>query len=157
MRLGMLLRHSGGPIDLGPVLEAERLGYHSVWSGESYGTDAVTPVAWVLSRTTKIKAGTIIMQMSARTPACAGMTAMTLQMLSGNRFLLGVGPSGPQVIEGWHGQPFGKPMTRTREYVEIVRRILKREAPLEFAGEMYRIPYDGPDATGLGKIGRAHV
>jgi len=151
MRLGMLLRYSGGPINLEAVLEAERLGYHSVWSGESYGTDAVTPTAWVLARTTKIKAGTSIMQMPARTPACAGMTAMTLQMLSGNRFLMGVGPSGPQVVEGWHGEPFGKPMTRTREYVEIVRRILKREAPLEFDGEMYQVPYKGPGATGLGK------
>src|SRR3546814_3834557 len=126
MRLGMLLRHSGGPIDLCPVLEAERLGYQSVWSGESYGTDAVTPVAWVLSRTTKIKAGTSIMQMSARTPACAGMTAMTLQMLSGNRFLLGVGPSGPQVIEGWHGPPFGKPMTRSEEPTSELQSLMRK-------------------------------
>ena len=153
MKLGMLLRYSGAPGDLKmeEVLEAERLGYESVWSGESYGTDAVTPTAWVLARTTRIKAGTSIMQMPARTPACAAMTAMTLQALSGNRFLLGIGPSGPQVVEGWHGVPFGKPLARTREYIEIVRKILKREAPLEHDGAMYQIPYKGPGATGLGK------
>jgi F420-dependent oxidoreductase-like protein len=153
MRLGMLLRYSGAPnsFKMDEILEAERLGYHSVWGGESYGTDSVTPVTWALANTTKIKAGTSIMQMSARTPACAAMTTMTLQALSGGRFLLGVGPSGPQVIEGWHGLPYGKPMTRTREYIEIVRKILAREAPLEHDGEMYQIPYRGPGATGLGK------
>ena len=153
MKLGMLLRYSGAPGDLKmeEVLEAERLGYESVWSGESYGTDAVTPTAWVLARTTRIKAGTSIMQMPARTPACAAMTAMTLQALSGNRFLLGIGPSGPQVVEGWHGVPFGKPLTRTREYIAIVRQILKREAPLEHQGDQYQIPNTGPGSTGLGK------
>ena len=152
MRLGMLLRTSSGldNFSVDTVLEAERLGYHSVWGGESYGTDAVTPIAWVLARTTKIKAGTSIMQMSARTPACAAMTTMTLHALSNGRFLLGIGPSGPQVIEGWHGLPYGKPLTRTREYIEIVRKILAREAPLEHQGEMYQIPYRGPGATGLG-------
>jgi F420-dependent oxidoreductase-like protein len=149
----MLLRYSGAPtgLELQEVLEAERLGYDSVWSGEAYGTDAVTPVAWVLGRTTRIKAGTGIMQIQARTPACCAMTAMTLQALSNNRFLLGVGTSGPQVIEGWHGVPFDKPMTRLREYIEIVRNILKREAPLEHHGEIYQIPYTGAGATGLGK------
>ena len=153
MRLGMLLRYSGAPngFKLDELLEAERLGYHSVWGGESYGTDAVTPIAWALANTTKIKAGTSIMQMSARTPACAAMTTLTLQALSGNRFLLGIGPSGPQVIEGWHGLPYGKPLTRTKEYIEIVRKILAREGPLEHDGEMYQIPYRGPDASGLGK------
>src|SRR5262245_35547259 len=115
MRLGMLLHYSGAPdgLRLQEVLEAERLGYHSVWSGEAYGTDAVTPTAWVLARTTRIKAGSGILQMQARTPACAAMTAMTLQALSNNRYLLGVGSSGPQVIEGWHGAPFTKPIART--------------------------------------------
>src|SRR5215468_5485403 len=153
MRLGILLRYAGlagGPA-MDHVLEAERLGYHSVWCGESYGTDAVTPIAWVLARTKTIKAGTGIMQMSARTPACAAMTAATLQAMSNNRFLLGIGPSGPQVIEGWHGMPYGKPLTRTREYIEIVRKIFAREAPLQHRGEHYQIPYAGPDATGLGK------
>jgi F420-dependent oxidoreductase-like protein len=133
------------------VLEAERLGYSSVWAGEAYGTDAVTPIAWVLARTTKIKAGTGIMQMSARTPACAAMTAATLQAMSNNRFLLGIGPSGPQVIEGWHGMPYGKPLTRTKEYIDIVRKVFAREAPLQHRGEHYQIPYAGPDASGLGK------
>src|SRR5215475_8352453 len=153
MRLGLLLRYAGEPggprMDL--VLEAERLGYASVWSSEAYGTDAVTPAAWVLARTTRIKVGTGIMQIPARTPACAAMTAASLQAMSNDRFLFGIGPSGPQVVEGWHGVPYGKPLTRTREYVAILRKILAREAPLEYEGELYRIPYRGPDATGLGK------
>ncbi len=153
MRLGLLLRYAGeaGGPRMDVVLEAERLGYTSVWAGESYGTDAVTPIAWVLARTTRIKAGTGIMQMSARTPACAAMTAATLQAMSNNRFLLGVGPSGPQVIEGWHGVPYGKPLTRTKEYIEIVRKVFAREAPLQHRGEHYQIPYAGADASGLGK------
>ena len=104
--------HAG--IDMEHVLEAERLGFDAVWAGEAYGTDAVSPVAWVLARTSRIKAGTSIMQMPARTPACAAMTAMTLQALSGNRFLCGIGPSGPQVVEGWHGVRFGKPLDFSR-------------------------------------------
>jgi F420-dependent oxidoreductase-like protein len=139
------------------VREAERLGYEAVWCGEAYGTDAVSPVAWVLAQTATIKAGTSILQMPARTPACAAMTAMTLQALSGNRFLCGIGPSGPQVVEGWHGVPYGKPLARTREYIAIIRRILERKAPLEFAGEHYQIPYNGPGATGLGKPLRSIV
>jgi F420-dependent oxidoreductase-like protein len=153
MRLGMTLNMFGPAptLELDLALEAERLGYDQVWCGEAYGSDAVTPVAWVLARTTRIKAGTGIMQMPARTPACAAMTAMTLQRLSGNRFLCGVGPSGPQVIEGWHGVPFGKPLGRTREYIEIIRKIIAREVPLTHEGEHYQIPYRGPGATGLGK------
>src|SRR5438067_2166758 len=141
--------HAGIDIDL--VLEAERLGFDSVWAGEAWGTDAVSPVAWALARTTRLKAGTSIMQMPARTPAMAAMTAMTLQALSGGRFLCGIGPSGPQVIEGWHGVPFGKPLLRTREYIAIIRQILERKAPLEHHGEHYDIPYNGPGASGLGK------
>ena len=141
--------HAG--IDMDLVLEAERLGFDAVWAGEAYGTDAVSPVAWVLARTSRIKAGTSIMQMPARTPACAAMTAMTLQALSGNRFLCGIGPSGPQVVEGWHGVPFGKPLARTREYVAIIRQVLERKGPLEHHGEHYDIPYTGPGSTGLGK------
>ncbi len=152
MKLAMTLRVSATVgIDMELVHEAERLGYDAVWCGEAYGTDAVSPVAWVLAQTSKIKAGTAIMQMAARTPACAAMTAMTLQALSGNRFLCGIGPSGPQVVEGWHGVPFGKPLTRTREYIAIIRQVLERKAPLQFDGEHYRIPYRGPGATGLGK------
>jgi F420-dependent oxidoreductase-like protein len=128
-----------------------------VWCGEAYGTDAVSPVAWVLAQTTTIKAGTSILQMPARTPACAAMTAMTLQALSGNRFLCGIGPSGPQVVEGWHGVAYGKPLKRTREYIAIIRQILERKGPLEFSGEHYQIPYRGPGASGLGKPLRSIV
>jgi F420-dependent oxidoreductase-like protein len=152
MKLAITLRvHPASGIDMEAVWEAERLGYEAAWCGEAYGTDAVSPVAWVLAQTKKIKAGTSIMQMPARTPACAAMTAMTLQALSGNRFLCGIGPSGPQVVEGWHGVPFGKPLRRTREYIAIIRQILERKAPLEFNGEHYQIPYAGPGAAGLGK------
>src|ERR1700730_13597431 len=153
MRLGMLLKYSGAPnsLALEQVLEAERLGYDSVWSGEAYGTDAVTPTAWILARTTRIRAGTGIMQMRPRPPACTAMTALTLQALSNNRFLLGIGASGPQVVEGWHSVPFGKPMAAAREYTEIRGKILSREAPLEHDGELDQIPYKGAGAPGLGK------
>lgn len=159
MRLAIALKVSPeqGGIDMGLVWEAERLGFDAVWAGEAYGTDAVTPVAWVLARTNRIKAGTGIMQMPARTPACAAMTAMTLQALSGNRFLCGVGPSGPQVVEGWHGVPFGKPLTRTREYIAIIRQVLERKGPLEYHGEHYDIPYTGPGRSGLAKPLRSIV
>lgn len=153
MQLGITVDMSGPhpKLDMERILEAERLGFSQAWTGEAYSTDAVSPIAWILARTTKIKAGTGIMQMSARTPACAAMTVLSLQALSGNRFLCGIGPSGPQVIEGWHGVPFGKPMQRTREYIAIIKQVLAREKPLQFQGEHYRIPYDGPDASGLGR------
>ncbi len=157
MQLGITVDMSGPApkLDMERVLEAERLGFSQVWTGEAYGTDAVTPVTWILARTTKIKAGTGIMQIPARTPACAAMTVMTLQILSNNRFLCGLGVSGAQVVEGWHGVRFGKPMTRTKEYIAIIRTILERKAPLEFHGEEYVIPYAGPDATGLGRALRS--
>jgi F420-dependent oxidoreductase-like protein len=153
MKLALTLSYSGArmSLDMERVGEAERLGFDSVWSAESYGSDAVTPAAWIAARTTRIHVGTGIMQMGGRTPAVTAMTAMTLDALSGGRFRLGLGVSNPQVVEGWHGQPFGKPLARTREYVEIVRRIFRREKPLEFRGEYYQIPYTGPDAAGLGK------
>ena len=153
MKLGILLRTSGtNPTpDMNLILEAERLGYDSAWTGESYGGDAVVPIAWMLARTTRIKGGTGIMQMPARTPACAAMTAMSLQALSGGRFLCGIGPSGPQVVEGWHGEPYGKPLARTREYISIIRKVFARGEPLEHQGEHYQIPYTGPGSTGLGK------
>jgi F420-dependent oxidoreductase-like protein len=153
MRLALALNYSGASValDVDKVLEAERLGYSSVWTAEAYGSDAVTPAAWIAARTTRIHVGTGIMQIPARTPAMTAMTAMTLDALSGGRFRLGLGVSGPQVVEGWHGQAFGKPLAKTREYVEIVRAILRREKPLEFRGEYYQIPYAGADATGLGK------
>jgi F420-dependent oxidoreductase-like protein len=139
------------PLDLIALAqEAERLGYDSAWAAEAWGTDAVTVLSWLAATTTKIKVGSAIMQIPARTPANTAMTAATLDLLSGGRFLLGLGTSGPQVVEGWHGRPWGKPLTRTREYVQIVRAILRREA-LEFHGEEYDVPYAGDGATGLGK------
>lgn len=153
MKLGMVFGYSGAevrlPMDL--ILEAESLGFDSVWSAEAWGSDAVTPVAWVLAQTKKIKAGTAIMQMAARTPSMVAMTTMTLDQLSGGRFIPGIGPSGPQVIEGWYGEPYGKPLGRTREYISIMRKIFRREAPLTHKGEHYQIPYTGPGAMGLGK------
>jgi F420-dependent oxidoreductase-like protein len=153
MQLGITVDMTGArpQLDMERVLEAERLGFAEVWAGEAYGTDAVTPVTWILARTARIEVGTGIMQIHARAPAMAAMTAISLQHLSGNRFLCGVGVSGPQVVEGWHGVPYGKPLLRTKEYITIMRRILERSAPLEFHGECYDIPYKGADATGLGK------
>jgi alkanesulfonate monooxygenase SsuD/methylene tetrahydromethanopterin reductase-like flavin-dependent oxidoreductase (luciferase family) len=146
MRLGLGLGYSGArvQVDVQAVQDAERLGYTSVWTAESYGSDAVVPLAWVGALTYRIQLGTAILQMAARTPAMTAMTAMTLDALSGGRALLGLGVSGPQVVEGWHGQPFGKPLGRTREYVAIVRAILARKEPLEHSGEHYQIPYRGP-------------
>ncbi len=130
--------------------EAERLGYDSAWAAEAWGTDAVSVLAWLAAMTTDIKIGSAILQMPARTPANTAMTAATLDLLSGGRFLLGLGTSGPQVVEGWHGEPWGKPLPKTREYVEIVRAVLRRDV-LEHHGEHYDIPYSDDDATGLGK------
>ena len=138
-------------IDIDKIKRAEELGFDSAWTAEAYGNDAVTTATWVLAQTTKLKVGTSIMQMPARQPAMAAMTAMTLDHLSGGRFILGLGPSGPQVVEGWYGVPYGKPLTRTREYISIIRQIMAREAPLEFKGEHYTIPVTGPGTTGLGK------
>jgi len=138
-------------IDIDHIRRAEALGFDSAWTAEAYGNDAVTTATWVLAQTTKMKVGTSIMQMPARQPAMAAMTAMTLDHLSGGRFILGLGPSGPQVVEGWYGIPYGKPLTRTREYIQIIRQILAREAPLEFKGEIYTVPVTGPGTTGLGK------
>ena len=153
MRLGLMLGYAAGkyelPLEL--VREADRLGVHAVWTAEAYGSDAVTPLAWLGAHTERIKLGTAIMQMPGRTPANAAMTAMTFNQLSGGRFLMGLGLSGPQVVEGWHGVSYAQPLARTREYVEIVRRIFAREAPLAFEGRHYQIPYRGDDATGLGK------
>ena len=132
------------------ALEAVRLGYDSAWAAEAWGTDAATVLAWLAATTTKLKVGSAIFQMPARTPAATAMTAATLDLMSGGRFLLGLGLSGPQVVEGWHGQPWGKPLTKTREYVEMVRAVLRREV-LEHDGVHYQVPYAGPNATGLGK------
>jgi F420-dependent oxidoreductase-like protein len=153
MKLGIVLPYSGGDMAAAveTALEAERFGFDSVWTSEAYGTDAVAPAAWVAARTQRIKIGTAILQMPARTPAMAAMTAMTLDALSGGRFILGIGPSGPQVVEGWHGVAYGKPLERTREYIDIIRKILARKEPLTHDGAHYQIPYHGPDASGLAK------
>lgn len=137
------------PLEL--VQEADRLGVYALWTAEAYGSDAISPLAWLGALTSRIKLGTAIMQMPGRTPANAAMTAMTLQQISNGRFLMGLGLSGPQVVEGWHGQSYAKPLTRTREYVAIVRAIFQREERLSFEGQLYTLPYNGPDATGLGK------
>src|SRR5205823_537928 len=130
--------------------EAERLGFDSAWAAEAWGTDAVTVLAWVAAATEKLRIGSAIMQIPGRTPANAAMTAMTLDLMSGGRFLMGLGTSGPQVVEGWHGEPWGKPLEKTREYVEIVRSVWRRET-VEHEGEHYSIPYRGDGSTGLGK------
>jgi F420-dependent oxidoreductase-like protein len=153
MKLGLIAGYSGAqmglPMEL--ILGAEAAGFDSIWTGEAYGSDVITPLAWIGALTKKIKLGAGIMQMPGRSPAMTAMTAMTLDALSGGRFILGVGPSGPQVAEGWHGMPYGKPLQRTREYVEIVKMILAREKPVELHGKEFDVPYTGPGSTGLGK------
>src|SRR5215470_13983773 len=153
MRFGLNVGYSGARMALNMELikEADRLGFDSVWTAEAYGSDAITPLAWIAAQTKRLKLGSGIMQMAARTPAMAAMTAMTLDHLSGGRFLMGIGASGPQVVEGWHGVPYGKPLKRTREFIEILHAIWAREKPLVHRGEHYQIPYAGSDATGLGK------
>jgi F420-dependent oxidoreductase-like protein len=151
MRLGLMLGYwmmgPEDPIDL--VREAEALGYDSVWTAEAYGSDAFSPLCWMGARTSRIKLGTGIMQISGRTPANVAMTAATIDHLSGGRLILGVGVSGPQVVEGWYGQPFNKPLGRTREFIQLVRQMLRREGPVTFDGEHYQLPLQG--GTGLGK------
>jgi len=153
MKLGIIAGYSPAtmniPMDL--IHEAEGLGFSSVWTAEAWGSDAVSPAAWILAQTTKINVGTAIMQMPGRTPAMTAMTAMTLYSLSGGRFILGLGPSGPQVVEGWHGVAYGRPLTRTKEYISIIRTILERKEKLEHEGFHYQIPFRGEGASGLGK------
>jgi F420-dependent oxidoreductase-like protein len=141
LQLGYWTTGPQDPIDL--VLEAERLGYDSVWTAEAYGSDCFSPLCWIGARTSSIKLGTAVMQLSARTPACAAMTAMTIDHLSGGRLILGIGVSGPQVVEGWYGQPFPRPLERTREWVALFRRMIAREQPVEFHGRHYDLPLQG--------------
>ncbi|MFQ5809150.1 MAG: LLM class flavin-dependent oxidoreductase, partial [Armatimonadota bacterium] len=143
MKLGLMTGYwsSGRPADIEEsIAEAERLGFDSIWTGEAYGSDCLTPTAWWGAATKRLRLGAIA-QISARTPAATAMAAMTLDHLSAGRFILGLGASGPQVVEGWYGQPYPRPLERTREYVEIVRAIIAREQPVEFAGRHYQIPY----------------
>jgi F420-dependent oxidoreductase-like protein len=153
VKLGLIVGYwssSGPPADApDQIAAAEDLGFDSIWTSEAYGSDCFTPLAWWGSQTERIKLGTAITQISARTPASTAMTAITLDHLSGGRVILGLGVSGPQVVEGWYGQDYAKPLARTREYVEIVRRIIRRDDPVEFVGEHYAMPLQG--GTGLGK------
>jgi F420-dependent oxidoreductase-like protein len=151
LNLSMMHWDSGAEPNLGLAQEAERLGFSAVWTEEAYGSDAVVPLAWVAARTSTIDIGSAIWQIPARSPAMTAMTAATLDKLSQGRLRLGLGASGPQVVEGWHGQPYGKPLRKTREYVDIVRQIIARERAVSFDGADYQLPYGGEDATGLGK------
>jgi F420-dependent oxidoreductase-like protein len=154
MKLGLHLGYSGAhlalPVDL--VRRAEALGYDSVWTAEAYGSDAVTPLAFLAGKTERIKLGTAIMQLAARTPANAAMSAATVDALAGGgRFIVGLGVSGPQIVEGWYGQPWGKPYWRIKDYVAIMRKVFRREVPVQHAGREIALPYTGPGAVGLGK------
>ncbi len=152
LKLGLSMGYwAGGPPPgmAETMLEAERLGYDSVWTAEAYGSDALMPLAWYGAATERIRLGSAIVQISARTPAATAMAAMTLDHLSGGRLILGLGVSGPQVVEGWYGQPFAKPLARTREYIGILRDIWARQGPVTNDGPHYPLPL--PDGTGLGK------
>jgi F420-dependent oxidoreductase-like protein len=152
LKLGLQVGYWGGGPPPGmpdTIVEAEKLGFDSVWTAEAYGSDCLTPLAWWGSATSKIRLGTALVQVSARTPAATAMAAVTMDHLSGGRFVLGLGVSGPQVVEGWYGQPFAKPLARTREYIGIMRDIWRREGPVTADGPHYPLPF--PDGTGLGK------
>lgn len=154
MKLGLQLGYWGAgpnPHTVEMVQEAERLGYDAVFTAEAWGSDCFTPLAWIGARTSRIRLGTGVVQISARTPAATAMAAMTLDHLSGGRVILGLGVSGPQVVEGWYGQPFGRPLARTREYVSIIRKILARREAVTHDGEHYPLPYQGEGSWGLGK------
>ncbi|MHC3474050.1 LLM class F420-dependent oxidoreductase [Streptomyces sp. 7R007] len=155
MRLGLALGYWGrgpSPDHVPLAQEAERLGYDSVWTAESWGSDVFTPLTWIAAHTSRIKLGTAVAQMAARSPTTTAMHALTLDHLSGGRMMLGLGLSGPQVVEGWYGRPFPKsPLTATREYVDVVRQVLRRRAPVALEGRFHAHPYRGADGTGLGK------
>jgi F420-dependent oxidoreductase-like protein len=152
LKLGMNTGYwAGGPPPgaVEAIAEAEQLGYDSIWTAEAYGSDCLTPLAWWGASTERLKLGTAIVQMSARQPAATAMAAMTMDLLSNGRFILGLGVSGPQVVEGWYGMPFEKPLARTREYISILRDIWARTGPVEAEGPYYQLPL--PNGTGLGK------
>ncbi|NUP27476.1 MAG: LLM class F420-dependent oxidoreductase, partial [Nocardia sp.] len=154
MKFGLQLGYwSAGPPEHAAevVVAAEEAGFDAVFAAESWGSDAFTPLAWWGSATERVRLGTSVVQLSARTPTATAMHALTLDHLSGGRAILGLGVSGPQVVEGWYGQPFAKPLQRTREYVDIVRKVLARQGPVTNDGPSYPLPYNGPGATGLGK------
>jgi F420-dependent oxidoreductase-like protein len=154
MKLGLSIGYSRAQLDIPVKLvqRAEELGYDSVWTAEAYGSDAVTPLAYLAALTKRIKLGTGIMQLAARTPANAAMSAATVDtMAGGGRFIAGLGVSGPQIVEGWYGEPWGKPYYRMKDYVAIMRKIFKREGPVTHDGKEYSLPYTGPGALGIGK------
>jgi F420-dependent oxidoreductase-like protein len=154
LKIGLQLGYWGAapPADLiGLAKEAESLGYDSIWTAEAWGSDAFTPLAWIGAHTSRIRLGTSVVQLSARTPTATAMATLTLDHLSQGRVILGLGVSGPQVVEGWYGAPFAKPLSRTREYVDIVRQVLRREAPVTSDGPHYPLPYTGEGAWGMGK------
>lgn len=136
-------------VDAAMISEIEAMGVDSVWIPEAYGYDCLTPLAWAAACSSRLRLGSSIVQMSARTPTATAMAAMTLDQLSGGRFTLGLGASGPQVVEGWYGQPYARPLARTREYFDVVRTVMAREKPLEYHGEFFDHPYVG--GTDLGK------
>ena len=143
---------SQAPTDLQSVAEeAERLNFDSIWTAEAWGSDAFTPLAWIAAHTSKVKLGTAVVQLSARTPTATAMASLTLDHLSGGRMILGLGVSGPQVVEGWYGEPFSKPLARTREYIDIIRQVLRRDGPVASPGPHYPLPYTGEGSWGLGK------
>jgi len=154
MKLGMTWGYWGQrpPPDIAGVSqEAERLGFDSIWTAEAWGSDAFTPLAWIAAHTERVRLGTAVVQLAARTPTATAMHALTLDHLSSGRLILGLGVSGPQVVEGWYGRPSNKPLARTREYVEIIRRAIARDEPVEFDGEFFQHPYRGEGSVGLGK------
>ncbi|MGW0038527.1 LLM class F420-dependent oxidoreductase [Gordonia sp. NPDC003376] len=154
MKLGLQLGYWGAgpnPAHRELVAAAEASGFDSIFTAEAWGSDAYTPLAWWGSSTERVRLGTSVLQLSARTPTACAMAALTLDHLSGGRHIVGLGVSGPQVVEGWYGQRFPKPLARTREYIDIMRQVWAREAPVTSAGPHYPLPYDGPGSTGLGK------
>ena len=154
MKLALAIGYSGATLDVPIELiqHAERLGFDSVWTAEAYGSDAITPLAFIAAKTERIRLGTGIMQLAGRTPAMCAMQCMTVDALAGGgRMIAGLGVSGPQIVEGWYGQPWGKPYYRLRDYIEIMRKIFEREAPVAHDGREISLPYTGEGATGLGK------
>ncbi len=154
MKLGLALGYSGADMRLPieQIQRAEALGYDSIWTAEAYGSDAFSPLAYAAAQTKRIRLGTGVIQLAARTPANAAMTAATIDALAGHdRVVLGIGVSGPQIVEGWYGQPWGRPNPRIRDYVAIIRKILAREAPVTHDGTEISLPYDGPGSSGLAK------
>ncbi len=160
MKLGLQLGYWGkgpNPFHVPLAQEAERLGFDSVWVAESWGNDAFSFATWIAAHTSTIRVNTGVVQISGRTPTSCAMHAITVDHLSNGRFGLGLGVSGPQVVEGWYGQPFAKPLARTREYIDVIRAVLRREEPVAYEGEFVRLPYDGPNSWGMGKPLRVMV